>query len=72
MATCIIQLKLTLAKQDEPEALKWVFVLLSPLSPLLFWNKELEHADHVAVCDNKTTLSYCYTLAQIILQLLQL
>lgn len=63
-------LRLTLAKQDESVAPQWVFP--SPLSPRLFWDKQHERAKHSAVCSNKTVLSFCCTLAQVILQLLQL
>lgn len=59
-----------LAKQDESVALKWVFP--SPLSPRLFWDKQHERAKHSAVCSNRTVLSFCCALAQVILQLLQL
>jgi len=49
-----------------------VVVIPLPLSPTLFSNKELEYAEHFAVCSSKTALSFCYTLAQNILQLLKL
>lgn len=63
-------LRLMLAKQDESVALKWVFP--SPLSLRLFWENQHEHAKHSAVCSNETVLPFCCTLAQVILQLLQL
>lgn len=63
-------LRLMLAKQGKPVALKWVFP--SSLSPRLSWDEQHERAECSAVCSNKTVLPFCSTLAHVILQLLQL